>query len=153
MVTVCGVDTMDGALLLMFIARELLIGGEMVTVRMPLVPGVRASWLGLNVSVDEVSVTLIVAVAPFRVVTLIVSVPADRAVISAVIRVSVTSTPFMETKPPLAVTVSVVRRFWPVIDTNILEPTKRTFGLIAVSAGDPPDVVALVLEIRLPSSS
>jgi len=107
----------------------------------------------LKARVDDVNCTLIVAEAPALVVTRIVSAPGDKAVISAVMLFSETVTLPIDTRPPSAVTLSVVNRLCPLIVTIILEPTKRTFGLIVVITGGPVTVVELVIEIILPTSS
>lgn len=130
-------------------------GGVMVAVIIPLVPGANAIWLGDsdNLDVDMVALMLAVLGVPFIVVTVIVSVPAERAVISALIWVSVAVTFFMETRPFAAATVCVVRRFCPFMVTLVGKPTKRTLGVMDESTGGFFAVLALVIAVRLPSAS
>ncbi|HBG08143.1 MAG: hypothetical protein A2075_04925 [Geobacteraceae bacterium GWC2_58_44] len=125
----------------------------MVAVRDPVVPGANANWPGVKENFEEVSLTPVVATAPLLVVTIIVSSPADSAVISVVSWVSVVSLTMIETFLPLQVTDSADSRFCPVILTSIFEPRKSTLGAMAVIIGTPPEIVVLVVEFRLPTSS
>ncbi len=156
MVTDWGTVATEGLFELRVIVSGVVNAGESETVMVPVPPGTKASWPGLKVSLDDDKLTPICAVLgePFLVVTMIASAPGDKAVISAVIRISsMIVTLFIATSPPLEVIVSVSRRFCPVIVTSIFEPTKRTLGLMPLITGDAFAVVPLVTERRLPSSS